>query len=105
MFCVFGYIKKVLPGLEPGSSGSEPEVLTNYTIEPVHLHSLGMNLDLAQHTHGTKMRPPGIEPGSITWQATIITTRPRTHTTSTGYFGVLYALFFLCPKTRFVPII
>ena len=25
-----------------------------------------------------KMRSPGIEPGSITWQATIITTRPRT---------------------------
>ena len=24
-----------------------------------------------------KMRSPGIEPGSITWQATIITTRPR----------------------------
>jgi hypothetical protein len=24
------------------------------------------------------MRSPGIEPGSITWQATIITTRPRT---------------------------
>jgi hypothetical protein len=24
------------------------------------------------------LRPPGIEPGSITWQATIITTRPRT---------------------------
>jgi hypothetical protein len=23
------------------------------------------------------MRSPGIEPGSITWQATIITTRPR----------------------------
>ena len=26
--------KKVLPGLEPGSQGSEPWVLTNYTIEP-----------------------------------------------------------------------
>ena len=26
--------REVLPGLEPGSSGSEPEVLTNYTIEP-----------------------------------------------------------------------
>ena len=25
-----------------------------------------------------KLRSPGIEPGSITWQATIITTRPRT---------------------------
>ena len=25
-----------------------------------------------------RMRSPGIEPGSITWQATIITTRPRT---------------------------
>ena len=25
-----------------------------------------------------KMRRPGIEPGSITWQATIITTRPTT---------------------------
>ena len=24
------------------------------------------------------MRSPGIEPGSITWQATIMTTRPRT---------------------------
>jgi hypothetical protein len=24
------------------------------------------------------LRSPGIEPGSITWQATIITTRPRT---------------------------
>ena len=26
--------KKVLPGLEPGLQGSEPWVLTNYTIEP-----------------------------------------------------------------------
>jgi hypothetical protein len=25
---------KVLPGLEPGLQGSEPWVLTNYTIEP-----------------------------------------------------------------------
>ena len=25
---------EVLPGLKPGSSGSGPEVLTNYTIEP-----------------------------------------------------------------------
>ena len=27
--------KKVLPGLEPGLQGSEPWVLTNYTIEPL----------------------------------------------------------------------
>ena len=26
--------KEVLPGLEPGLQGSEPWVLTNYTIEP-----------------------------------------------------------------------
>jgi hypothetical protein len=26
--------EKVLPGLEPGSPGSKPGVLTNYTIEP-----------------------------------------------------------------------
>jgi hypothetical protein len=30
-----------------------------------------------------KMRSPGIEPGSITWQATIITTRPRTRDSTT----------------------
>lgn len=29
------------------------------------------------------MRSPGIEPGSITWQATIITTRPRTRDLNT----------------------
>jgi hypothetical protein len=29
------------------------------------------------HSGKSKMRSPGIEPGSITWQATIITTRPR----------------------------
>jgi hypothetical protein len=29
--------KKVLPRLELGSSGSEPEVLTNYTIEPPYV--------------------------------------------------------------------
>ena len=28
--------KQVLPGLEPGLQGSEPWVLTNYTIEPFH---------------------------------------------------------------------
>jgi hypothetical protein len=27
--------KQVLPGLEPGLQGSEPWVLTNYTIEPL----------------------------------------------------------------------
>ncbi len=27
--------EEVLPGLEPGLQGSEPWVLTNYTIEPV----------------------------------------------------------------------
>src|SRR4051812_9040158 len=27
-------LKKVLPGFEPGLQGSEPWVLTNYTIEP-----------------------------------------------------------------------
>ena len=31
-----------------------------------------------QKPKNQKMRSPGIEPGSITWQATIITTRPRT---------------------------
>jgi hypothetical protein len=30
------------------------------------------------------MRSPGIEPGSITWQATIITTRPRALNTYLG---------------------
>jgi hypothetical protein len=37
-FCWFDAVqneKKVLPGLEPGLQGSEPWVLTNYTIEPV----------------------------------------------------------------------
>ena len=39
------------------------------------------------HCHTKKkakknLRSPGIEPGSITWQATIITTRPRTLTCS-----------------------
>jgi hypothetical protein len=33
-----------------------------------------------------KMRSPGIEPGSITWQATIITTRPRTLSTQLRMF-------------------
>ena len=28
---------QVLPGLEPGLQGSEPWVLTNYTIEPISL--------------------------------------------------------------------
>ena len=32
------------------------------------------------------MRSPGIEPGSITWQATIITTRPRTLRCSRSWF-------------------
>jgi hypothetical protein len=35
-----------------------------------------------------KMRSPGIEPGSITWQATIITTRPRTLVWSFQTFAI-----------------
>ena len=31
---LFSTWQKVLPGLEPGLPGSEPGVLTNYTIEP-----------------------------------------------------------------------
>jgi hypothetical protein len=32
--CVLDKKREVLPGLEPGLQGSEPWVLTNYTIEP-----------------------------------------------------------------------
>jgi hypothetical protein len=34
--------------------------------------------DKARKVSKKGLRSPGIEPGSITWQATIITTRPRT---------------------------
>jgi hypothetical protein len=33
-WCLYINQKEVLPGLEPGLQGSEPWVLTNYTIEP-----------------------------------------------------------------------
>jgi hypothetical protein len=39
---------------------------------------LGLFYKKVMRTHKKRMRSPGIEPGSITWQATIITTRPRT---------------------------
>ena len=45
-----------------------------------------------------KMRPPGIEPGSITWQATIITTRPRTRSDMNG---TLYILITLLHKKKY----
>ena len=35
------YKSEVLPGLEPGSPGSKPGVLTNYTIEPCIKESEG----------------------------------------------------------------
>ena len=36
--------KQVPPGLEPGLRGSEPRVLTNYTMEPslIKMHSVGL---------------------------------------------------------------
>ena len=41
-------------------------------------HSISVDFLLAETKKNKKLRSPGIEPGSITWQATIITTRPRT---------------------------
>ena len=48
----------------------------------LHLPSQKPKCQLPHSPHlrpiSSKMRSPGIDPGSITWQATIITTRPRT---------------------------
>ena len=41
---------KVLPGLEPGLQGSEPWVLTNYTIEPAY-HNKNKNAVCGVRTH------------------------------------------------------
>ena len=38
--------KQVLPGLEPGLQGSEPWVLTNYTIEPSSCSANGVSVTL-----------------------------------------------------------
>jgi hypothetical protein len=38
MGCALVKKEEVLPGLEPGLQGSEPWVLTNYTIEPFTTH-------------------------------------------------------------------
>ena len=45
--------REVLPGLEPGSSGSEPEVLTNYTIEPLGRCKQQKNMPRPWIEHGT----------------------------------------------------
>jgi hypothetical protein len=42
------------------------------------VHGLDAYAAQKNNKKDSKMRSPGIEPGSITWQATIITTRPRT---------------------------
>ena len=42
-----------------------------------HLGAQFANDQIRRVKKRQKMRSPGIEPGSITWQATIITTRPR----------------------------
>jgi hypothetical protein len=71
-WCLYINQKEVLPGLEPGLQGSEPWVLTNYTIEPRPLS-------------GTKTSSGGV----VGYHACLTRTRSRVRSSSRVLFFCL----------------